>query len=116
MNYIDHTVFFPLGRLSEDFVTIYLERYTDPATGWAAAHWDDSEHTTRRKASLFDGSIVPTEHFNAPVPAPDDFTDEWKAAHLNGHTITAGWPEPFISDLSRDPQLEPELFDGITIQ
>jgi len=115
MTYIDHTLLFPLGRLSEEFVETYLERYTDSETGWAAAHWDDSEHTTRRKASLFDGTIAPTQHHDAPIPPADEFTPEWRAAHLDGHTITAGWPEPFIAHLLRDPQPEPELFAGITI-
>jgi|GEM_PF-4861274 len=114
MNYIDHIIFFPLGRLSSEFVETYLTRYTDPDTGWAAAHWDDTAHTTRRKASLFDGTIAPSPHYTDQEPVGAD--DEWRAAHLNGHTISAGWPAPFIFDLSRDPQPEPELFNGVTIQ
>lgn len=116
MSFIDATISFPIGRLELGFVQTYLARYTDPETGWGAAHWDDSEHTTRRRASLFDGTIAPTPQYDAPIPEDfSEFTDEWKAAHLIGHTISLGWPEAFISDLQRDPQPEPELFDGIAI-
>lgn len=115
--FTDHTIFFPLGSLSPEFVGLYLTRYTDPETGWSAAHWDDSEHTRRRQASLFDGSIEPSPHYDATEPAdlsPEE-RDAWRAAHLDGHTVILGWPEAFLTDIARDPQPEPELFSGIAI-
>lgn len=108
-----HTIFFPLGTLTQAFINTYLSRYTDPVTGWAAAHWDDVAHTRLRRASLFDGSIDPVPHYNAKVPAEP--TSDWLASHLDGHTIEAIWPESFLDDLARDPQPEPELFGGIVI-
>ncbi|MFT3992543.1 MAG: hypothetical protein QM680_14185 [Luteolibacter sp.] len=67
-------------------------------------------------ASLFDGSIDPPPHYDAPLPEDlADFDDEWRAAHLDGYTITCGWPDTFLSDLARDPQPEPELFGDIKI-
>lgn len=108
------TLLFPPGRLDLSFVATYLARYTDPATGWAAAHWDDSSRTRTRRASLFDGSISPTPHYDAPIPSGfADFTPAWRAAHLDGHTIALLWPESFLADLARDPQPESELFGGI---
>lgn len=116
MNYIDATIFFPLGRLGQSFVAEFLSRYTDPQTGWAAAHWDDGAHTRRRQASLGNGTISPTPKYDAPIPELEDFTEAWREAHLIGHTITLGWPAAFLVDLQRDPQPEPSLFAGIEIQ
>ena len=117
MSFSDHTIFFPLGRLAPSFVAIYLARWVDVDTGWHAAHWDDDAHTRRRYASLSNGTIAPTPHYDAPVPT--DLTPEelvsWKSAHRDGDTISLGWPQTFIDDLLRDPQPEPELFDGVRI-
>jgi hypothetical protein len=97
MNYIEATLFFPLGTL----IGKTLEAYQDPESGWRAAHWDDTEHTRIREASLEDGSVVPTPHYNEPIPEKmEEFTQEWRDAHLDGHTITCGWPEEFIKDIN----------------
>jgi hypothetical protein len=117
MSYTDHTLFFPAGRLVASFIATFQSRYTDPATGWDAVHWDDDKHTRRRKASIADGTIVPTPVYSEAIPEdPAEFTDAWRAAHLTGHTITLGWPDAFLADLARSPQPEPELFDGIVLQ
>ncbi len=111
MSYIDATMQFPPDRLGQAFVSEYLSRYTDPATGWAAAHWDESEQTRRRQASLFDGTIVPTPIKDGPEPA-DFAVDTRPVVALQ---ISCGWPEAFLTDLQRNPQPEPDLFGGITI-
>jgi hypothetical protein len=109
MSYTDATIQFPVDKLSESFVGQYLTRYTDPATGWAAAHWDNAEHTQRRQASLFNGSVKPLKIKSGTRP-PMGTAD---TRPVIGLQISCGWPNAFLDDLSRNPQPEPELFSGI---
>lgn len=114
------TVFFPLGRLTEDFYAIYMSRYdTDisegvvldglPAvqcsresdTSLATLFWDDTSRTTFRKASLPGNTIVPIE-------VKED-------ENLVGHTIRCGWPVAFLEDVASPPEDDEDLFDGVEI-
>lgn len=124
-----HTIHFPpTTLLNPAFVAEYLTRYTDPETGWAAAHVDRSEDADAdeisdpsklRKATLFaDGEALPTI---APTPVYDPPLSPEEI--VQGHarepvalSITLYWPETFLADLARDPQPEPELFGGVEIQ
>lgn len=115
MSFLDATIDFPKGRIAA-FAGAYIARYTDPEGGWAAAHWDDTAHTRRRQASLFNGTLVPAPVFDTPIPSdPAEFTPAWRTAHHVADRITLGWPEAFLADLQRVPQPEPELFGGITV-
>lgn len=114
------TVFFPLGRLTEDFYSVYMSRYdTDisegvvldglPAaqcsresdTSLATLFWDDTSRTTFRKASLPGKTILPIE-------VEED-------GNLVGHTIRCGWPVAFLEDVANPPAGDEDLFDGVTI-
>ncbi len=87
------TVFIPRDRsLKAGAISTLLARYA----GKVAVHWDDSAHTRTRRASITNGSIAPTPHYDAPTPDnPADFNDAWRAAHLDGHTKRATKPKLF---------------------
>ncbi len=121
MSYQHHTIHFPIATLGNPaFVTEYLTRYTDPATGWAAAHQDQTDDPTRlRRASLFPTgetlpTIVPTPVYDPPL-TPEELPSGPITREPVALAITCHWPEPFLADLTRDPQPEPELFDGVEI-
>ena len=118
VNWIDDTldakIFFPEdcfegGSFIAALLEIFLERYTYD-NGLAAVHWEDEARMRRRKASVYDGSIVPTQ-FNPPL-APGELPVERSPV---GRSIECGWHPQFLADLQRDPQPEPELFEGIYI-
>lgn len=74
---IDATIFFPTwlfdgGAFTPAMLDVFFSRYTDQYTGLSTVHWEDGAHDRRRKASIFDGSMVPhpvyAEPFNELEP------------------------------------------------
>ena len=113
-NFVLATVQFPLGRLAPSFLSMYRGRYADPDTGWTFEFQDKTDDpASRRSGSLSNGSIVPIPVYDEE---PDsDATPKWRAEHQIGSSIAGYWPPQFLADAQRDPQPEPELFDGIII-
>lgn len=130
-NWITKTIFFPLGKLDETFISIYLSRYTidtsleqqyidgipvelspvENETFLSTIYKDNYPLTRFRKASIFDGTITPTPVYDPPLEENEDPSERTPT----GHTITLSWAEAFINDLTRDPQTEPGLFDGVSV-
>ncbi len=119
------TVFFPVGRLDEEFVDIYLNRYTmstsegvlldgvavdlSPAesdVNLSTIYPDNHPLTLYRKASIFDGTIAPNPVYDNGDP---------DTGVVTGHIIWCGWPEQFLNDIQLPPPELAELFDGIRI-
>ena len=107
MTFDFQTVFFPArlftpeGQFRPEMLALFFERYTDSESGLSTVHWDDTAHTQQRNASIYDRSIRPLPVIESGV--------------IIGYKIRCGWHPQFIADVRRDPQPEPELFEGIEI-
>jgi len=117
--YVDATVQFPSALFTTGtFIAEYLAKYTDPATGWAAAFWDDAAHTRRRKASLFDGTIAPAPVLSGTGGVLTTSTIGTivleTGSNVTGYKITCGWPAAFINDIEASPQPGPE-YNGLVV-
>lgn len=108
MSLIDAILRFPPDWPSDEWRDEYRVRYRDGELGWGAAHWDDVDHTRRRKASISDGSIDPIPVYNGPEPAEG----EPDMREIIALEVECGWPEQFIIDLRNNAY--PDFFAGIT--
>lgn len=132
MNWSHKTVFFPAGRLDEQFLNEYLDRYTidtsaeqqyidgvpvypSPTIGDDVALstiFKDNYPLTRfRKASIFDGTIEPTLVYDPPLVEGEDPAGRTPI----GSTITVCWPESFLNDIENHAPEDAQLFEDVRV-
>ena len=130
MNWLYATIYFPAGRLTPGFIEQYIGRYSIEITGPQSLNgqWMTLEPTEEnqslsiiyvdnprlamfRKASVYDGTLRPEPVYDPPLAE----SESPESREPVGYIIPALWPENFLADIRRDPQPEPEFFEGVYV-